>query len=334
MGLSVSRRGSAAASRSGTSRSGARRAMLDFRGRKDAGMDEVLDAVDDSAPGVTVLLGDMGLTSESIRELCEFMRRRPDAISRLSLHSNVLHAADVIRLSHHLRGLVSLDLDRVSLGETGLSALGRALRQAANLRKLTLNDNRDYLSRATFCTFIDGVRLSGLTCLELNDNLIPDEEMCEIARRLNGACLEMLSLSGNRIKASGTRALAQTLSSASSRIQFLDLSRNRITADGAAALASMLVQNCVLTELDVNANPITDVGLERISEALEANSTLTMLRLPFAEAGSASDTLFKRIRHLLDRSGTPLTHPTYIGWADAFRQGVYQTRSNSPVHGG
>lgn len=26
-----------------------------------------------------------------------------------------------------------------------------------------------------------------------------------------------------------------------------------------------------------------------------------MLRLPFAEAGSASDTLFKRIRHLLDR---------------------------------
>lgn len=57
MGLSVSRRGSAAASRSGTSRSGARRAMLDFRGRKDAGMDEVLDAVDDSAPGVTVLLG-------------------------------------------------------------------------------------------------------------------------------------------------------------------------------------------------------------------------------------------------------------------------------------
>lgn len=51
---------------------------------------------------------------------------------------------------------------QVSLGETGLSALGRALRQAANLRKLTLNDNRDYLSRATFCTFIDGVRLSGV----------------------------------------------------------------------------------------------------------------------------------------------------------------------------
>lgn len=92
--------------------------------------------------------------------------------------------------------------------------------------------------------------------------------MCEIARRLNGACLEMLSLSGNRIKASGTRALAQTLSSASSRIQFLDLSRNRITADGAAALASMLVQNCVLTELDVNANPITDVGLERVSRGV------------------------------------------------------------------
>ena len=80
------------------------------------------------------------------------------------------------------------------------------------------------------------------------------------------------------------------------------MSRNRIGLEGAIALASALVQDVHLLGLDLRANPLTSVGVERLVDALDVNATLLKFELPLAELDGKSDDLLPQIMQKLERN--------------------------------
>jgi internalin A len=220
---------------------------------------------------------------EGDRDKCNWITVLPPALftslpnlTHLYLDQNRLSEvpAEIAALS----GLVSLDLSRNRINDTGAQALAaltsltsldlarnqigdngaRALAALTGLTSLNLLDNRisDEGARAL-------AALTGLTSLNLSDNRISDEGARALAA-LTG--LTSLNLSSNRISDEGARALA-----ALTGLTSLNLSDNRISDDGARALAALTG----LTSLNLSSNRISDDG----ARALAALTGLTSLNL-------------------------------------------------------
>jgi internalin A len=223
---------------------------------------------------------------EGDRDKCNWITVLPPALftslpnlTHLYLDQNRLSEvpAEIAALS----GLVSLDLSRNRINDTGAQALAaltsltsldlarnqigdngaRALAALTGLTSLNLLDNRisDEGARAL-------AALTGLTSLNLSDNRISDDGARALAA-LTG--LTSLNLSSNRISDDGARALA-----ALTGLTSLNLSSNRISDDGAKALAG-------LTSLSLSGDRISDDG----AKALAALAGLTSLNLSGSQIG-------------------------------------------------
>ncbi|KMS94295.1 hypothetical protein BVRB_022840 [Beta vulgaris subsp. vulgaris] len=117
------------------------------------------------------------------------------------------------------------------MNEKGITAIGRQLPLARNLKKISINNDKETLQQANFTTFIEGIIDSNVTELQLCDNGIPDLEAAEIGRLLAQSKLESLSLDGNGLGVWAARAISDYLSQPGARLQTLKLSRNRLISN-------------------------------------------------------------------------------------------------------
>ena len=193
--------------------------------------------------------------------------------------------------------LTNLDLGCNAIGETGAVAIGEALQSNCSLTHLYLSNNQigdrgaDALAKALRSedTF---TQLNPLEQSSINDSGVAELHFA-LVKAIHGSCSTQvirLDLRCNNISCAGATALADALLS-NSTLERLDLSSNRIACTGAEALAKVLQSNRTLTRLDLKGNKIGDSAATEVAETLIKNYTLTYLDLssnPIGELGALS----------------------------------------------
>lgn len=216
------------------------------------------------------------------------------------LKNEIIGESGASALARALRtncSLTYLNLGYNAIGETGAAAIGEALQSNCNLTHLYLTKNKigdrgaEALAKAlqserTFTQFN-----------QLEQSFIEDSGVAELhfalVKAIHGSCsirVTCLDLSKNNICCSGGIALANALLS-NSTLERLGLNSNKIACSGAEALAKALQSNGTLAHLDLQGNKIGDSGATEFAEALNKNYTLTFLGLssnPIGELGAQS----------------------------------------------
>lgn len=216
------------------------------------------------------------------------------------LKNGIIGESGASALARALRtncSLTYLNLGYNAIGETGAAAIGEALQSNCNLTHLYLTKNKigdrgaEALAKAlqserTFTQFN-----------QLEQSFIEDSGVAELhfalVKAIHGSCsirVTCLDLSKNNICCSGGIALANALLS-NSTLERLGLNSNKIACSGAEALAKALQSNGTLAHLDLQGNKIGDSGATEFAEALNKNYTLTFLGLssnPIGELGAQS----------------------------------------------
>ncbi|KAJ1492760.1 hypothetical protein T484DRAFT_1770354 [Baffinella frigidus] len=117
-----------------------------------------------------------------------------------------------------------------------------------------------------------------LTSLSLKDNQVGPEGAEKLAAMLHdNRTIERLNLMGCAVGDQGVEALAGALALPSCNLLLLALRHN-----------SALAENPPLTELALNSNLITDVGIAALAVALTTNTRLEILRLTENDLGRES----------------------------------------------
>jgi Ran GTPase-activating protein (RanGAP) involved in mRNA processing and transport len=178
--------------------------------------------------------------------------------------------------------LRSLSLERNSIDAEGATNFATtALRVSTSLHVLSLayntigNDGVAAIARAV------GAR-NVLQSLNVGKNKITAEGAQQLATNLQD-CTSLfdLSLFGNRVGATGARAIGALIARPKSTLQFVSLFTCNLGDSGAAALAEMLenVSLPVLVDLDLRFNRIAEDGAIALAAAIEANTdNLNLMR--------------------------------------------------------
>ena len=170
------------------------------------------------------------------------------------------------------------------IGESGASALARALKKNSTLKCLLLGPNS--IGDLGAIAFADALQTnSALTQLSLGGNGIGAlgiEAIC-IALQFNHV-ITHLDLCGNTIGDSGAEALAGALQSPATQLSHLDLEGCEITSLGVESLAGALQTNRSLTHLSLAGLSIS-CSATALAEAIRLNQTLTHLDLSCSGIG-------------------------------------------------
>lgn len=219
---------------------------------------------------------------------------------RSFLDNGIIGESGASALARALRSncsLTYLNLGYNAIGETGAAAIGEALQSNCNLTHLYLTKNKigdrgvEALAKALqskrFFT-----QLNPLEQTSIEDSGVAEFHFA-LVKAIHGSCsirVTCLDLSKNNICCSGAIALANALLS-NSTLERLGLNSNKIACSGAEALAKALQLNGTLAHLDLQGNKIGDSGATEFTEALNKNYTLTYLDLssnPIGELGAQS----------------------------------------------
>ena len=189
------------------------------------------------------------------------------------------------------------------IGQSGASALARALTKNNTLKCLVLGGNSIMDSGAV--AFADALQTnSSLTQLDLSCNDIDALGTKAICKALqSNHVMTHLALGGNIIGDSGAEALAGALQSPATQLSHLDLTRCEITSLGVETLTGAFQTNRSLTHLSLGASSIS-CSATALGEVLQLNRTLTHLDL----SGSNIDALGTEVIFKALRSNHVMTH--------------------------
>ena len=151
--------------------------------------------------------------------------------------------------------LISLRLQRSTLGDPGLMAVAQAL-----------------LLRAPITLHV--LSLAAVGCGDVGV-----ASLIAAISATNAVQIVSLDLSGNSLTARAGGALAQLLAAPKQKLQQLCLSSNQLGDNGAAALANGLVGNNALTSLSLGRNGIGSSGVAALAGALRSQLLLNTLML-------------------------------------------------------
>jgi len=144
--------------------------------------------------------------------------------------------------------LKSLNLGGNSINDVGLQALAVGLKNHCTLERLELSNNA--ISSNEGLQALTAAQTSSLRCLCLANNAIDDEALEVLVEGMeNLRNIETLSLSGNRVTASGLSVLTPIFHRYSCSLKELDLNRMNIGDEGSEVLAEGLRGNKSLTKL-------------------------------------------------------------------------------------
>ena len=182
------------------------------------------------------------------------------------------------------------------IGESGASALARALRTNCSLTYLDLEDNA--ISDSGSAAIGNALKSNrNLTHLYLTNNEIGDRGVEALAKALQSESTFTQSnpLQQSPVDDSGVAELhfalvKATHCSCGTQVTRLDLRWNNISCSGAIALADALLSNCTLERLDLSTNEIACSGAEALANALQSNQTLSHLNLRANKIGDSGAT--------------------------------------------
>ncbi|TDH65179.1 hypothetical protein CCR75_005903 [Bremia lactucae] len=183
-------------------------------------------------------------------------------------------------INKHLYDLKSLDLSDCSFEGDGATQLAEAISKQRNLQYLKLRD-------ASLCA--DGaVKVVKaflrsdiqLLQLDLSGNELADEGIEALVPLLQSqSLLKVLCLDENEITSKGLKKVIATLGSNSLlALEELSLCGNEITAKGAIAIVDSFVPSkTAFTRLELDANMISDIGIEYIKSSLTKQGMANIL---------------------------------------------------------
>ena len=108
-------------------------------------------------------------------------------------------------------------------------------------------------------------------------NLIDRDMEIIVEQVILKAQLELLSLKENNITSIGASILASAFTHPNCKLVTLSLSNNKLGDDGIGRIFETLPNT--LQVLHVDCNEVTDIGVERIAQALRTNVTLVNVEL-------------------------------------------------------
>ncbi|KAK1373022.1 WPP domain-containing protein [Heracleum sosnowskyi] len=201
----------------------------------------------------------------------------------LQFHNNMTGDEGAIAISELVKHSPVLENFRCSstmVDSDGGFALAEALGTCTNLKKLDLSDNMFgiksgvALSKALLgCPNLREVYLSYLN--------LADEGCIALANALKESApsLEVLEMSGNEITAKAALALSSLITSSHSLTK-LNLSENELKDEGAIQIAKALEQGCVeLNEVDLSTNLIRGAGARVLAQAVIAKPGFKLLNI-------------------------------------------------------
>jgi len=180
------------------------------------------------------------------------------------------------------KSLMTLELSGQVIGPDGARDLSVAIEKHPCLTALGLNANaiQDVGALDLASALARMGPRSPLRSLDLRGNKLAEPAARALADVLKaGVPLQQLLLYNNGICHRGAVALASALEQPGSTLTNLDLQANNIGDVGASALAHAVLHNSALLTLGLRGCQIADLGASALATALGSNSTLTSIDL-------------------------------------------------------
>lgn len=223
-----------------------------------------------------------GISKAAARAVCELIPST-GKLKVLQFHNNVTGDDGAIAISELVKHSPVLENFRCSstrVDSEGGVALAEALGTCTDLKKLDLSNNMFGIK--------SGVALSKslLGCPNLSEVYLSycnlaDEGCIALANALKESApsLEVLEMSGNEITAKAALALSSLITSARSLTK-LNLSDNELKDAGAIQIAKALEQGCTqLNEVDMSTNLIRRSGARVLAQAVIAKPGFKLLNI-------------------------------------------------------
>ena len=169
--------------------------------------------------------------------------------------------------------LNNLQLFRGALNDHKMSLLFRGLTLSSSIKCLCLHENELGTGITSMLPFLQNAR--NLVTLSLDHNSIQSEGFNVLLMALCDSTVKLLHCCGCNIE-----SIHIDNDQYPAKLEALNLNRNRINEDGCRGLAKLLLKpDCALKRLDLSNNHVNDTGVENLVDALQKNSSLTVLRL-------------------------------------------------------
>ncbi|DBA01317.1 TPA: hypothetical protein N0F65_001822 [Lagenidium giganteum] len=183
-------------------------------------------------------------------------------------------------INEHLRHLKSLDVSDCSFEDGGVTQLAEAIGKQKDLQVLKLRDAS--LGPDGVESVMQAIADNGLQLVELDlsGNELADDGIAALARLLKTQnALRVLRLDENEITSAGLKELVDVIGSSTlPLLEEISLCGNELTAKGALALVQTVVPTKQhLQRLELDANMISDKGVEQIQAALAAMNKSNVL---------------------------------------------------------
>jgi hypothetical protein len=217
--------------------------------------------------------GGGNLEKPKMQELLVALKKPNSTISSLDLSCNQLREPAIYCLADSLgvnTSLTHLNLERTGTTDFGAYCLAKAL--AKNSSLLTLD---------VYCNPLTSIGWYFLCCaLAVNTTL--QKLILKGSQDVNVNFIKAFYLSAAILANFQNKGV----------LQVLNLNSTALGDKGAMALALALKENPLVLYLDVGACSITSLGVEKISEALRSNPTLTSVFMQNQPLGAAVEMLF------------------------------------------
>eukprot|EP00984_Skeletonema_dohrnii_P011908 scaffold4777_cov120-Skeletonema_dohrnii-CCMP3373.AAC.10 len=220
----------------------------------------------------------MGIDADEMTALADGLASL-QSLKSLDLSHNGIGDEGLQALSASLANSNELETLRLSYNGSfsaiGLKSLAHALPAALNLKELHLSSN-SINDEGLKALAVGLTNHNTLERLDLSRNAISSEGL-QALTAANTSSLRWLSLERNAIDDEAVKALVEGMENLCN-IEALTLSRNRVTASGLSVLTTLFHrENCSLKEIDLHGMYIGDGEAEVLAEGSRGNTSLTKL---------------------------------------------------------
>lgn len=243
-----------------------------------------------------------GISEEAARALCELIPST-EKLRILHFHNNMTGDEGALAISEIVKRSPALEDFRCSstrVGAEGGVALAEALAVCSHVKKLDLRDNMFGVEAGvalakTFSHFADLTEVH-LSYLNLEDQ---GAEVLANALKESAPSLEVLDMAGNDITAKAAPSLAACISS-KQFLAKLSLAENELKDEGAILIGKAIEEgHGQLVELDMNTNKIRRAGARLLAQAVVNKPGFKLLNI---DANFISDEGIDELKETLKSS--------------------------------
>jgi Ran GTPase-activating protein (RanGAP) involved in mRNA processing and transport len=252
--------------------------------------DAVAQQLGRSATVTNLVLRYRDLSCENSQQQLKSVLRQNTALESLDLTGSALGSAGLAEIATVLyrnTSIKTLDLANTDLHDIeSANVLRELIRRNKTITSLCIAQNAFGRSLAAIWSIVEGVRSNTtLQQLDLGACRLGDQGISLLANALairNDSPLE-LDLRHNEITSVGLHALVDDNVEALKTLTKLCLLRNYVRSEGATILVDALGRNAMpnLKQLDLGLCGIDDDGFVALVSALEQNTSLQILELPY-----------------------------------------------------